>query len=75
MVKTYESSFPPSPNSDKISVSFDTLNNTDLFLQSHGSLVDKTDLLALYLSGTYRHRTGTRTPSCKAPRQLTIYTE
>ena len=70
MVKTYESSFPPSPNLDKISVSFDTLNNTYLFLQSHGSLVDKTDLLALYLSGTV-----TRTPCCQVPQQPTIYTE
>ena len=30
--------------------------------------------LALYLSGTYCHKTGTRLPSCVTPRQLTIYT-
>ena len=36
MVKTYESRFPPSPNFDKITVCFDKLNNTDLFLQIHG---------------------------------------
>ena len=30
--------------------------------------------LALYLSGTYCHKTGTRTPSCGSPRQPTIYT-
>ena len=34
----------------------------------------KTDLQALNLSGTYRHKTGTRTPSCTTPRELTIYT-
>ena len=32
MVKTYESEFPPSPNIDKVTVSFDKLNKTDLFL-------------------------------------------
>ena len=26
-----------------------------------------------YLSGTYRHKTGTRPPSCATPRQPTIY--
>ena len=35
--------------------------------------MDKTDLLALYLGGTYCHKTGTRPPSCQAPRQPTIY--
>ena len=30
-------------------------------------------LLALYLSGTYCQKTGTRPPSCAAPRQPTIY--
>ena len=35
--------------------------------------MNKTDLQALYLSGTYCHRTGTRPPSCAKPRQLTIY--
>ena len=33
MVKTYQSSFSPSPNFDKITVSFDTLYNTDLLCQ------------------------------------------
>ena len=36
MVKTYESTFPPSPNLDKSIVSFDKLNNTDLSLQIYG---------------------------------------
>ena len=35
MVKIYESRFPPSPNIGKVTVSFDKLNNTDLFLQIH----------------------------------------
>ena len=35
--------------------------------------VDITDLLALYLSGTYCHTTGTRPPSCFTPRQPTIH--
>ena len=34
--------------------------------------MNKKDLLALYLSGTYCHRTGTIPPSCVTPRQLTI---
>ena len=38
-----------------------------------GSLVNKRDALALYLSGTYCHRTGTRPTSCVTPRQPTIY--
>ena len=33
MVKTYESRFPPSPNLDKVTVSFDMLINTDLYLR------------------------------------------
>ena len=36
MVKTFESRIPPSPNLDKATVSFDKLNNTDLFLLIHG---------------------------------------
>ena len=35
---------------------------------NEGSLVNKTDLQALYLSGTYCHMTG-----CVTPRQRTIY--
>ena len=35
MVKTYESRFPPSPNLGKVTVSFDKLNNSYLFLQIH----------------------------------------
>ena len=34
--KIYESGFPPSPNFDKVTVCFDKLNNTDLFLQILG---------------------------------------
>ena len=41
-------------------------------LSTEESLVKKRDLLALYLSGTYCHKTGTRPPSCVAPRQPTI---
>ena len=36
MVKTCESWIPPSPNLDKVTVSFDKLNNTDLFPSRHG---------------------------------------
>ena len=39
-----------------------------------GLLVNKRDLLALYLSGTYCHRTDMRPPSCVTPRQPTIHT-
>ena len=35
-----------------------------LLLITEGSLVNKRDLLALYLSGTYCHKTGIRPPSC-----------
>ena len=35
MVKTYESRFPPSPDLDKVTVSFEKLNNTDLFPSTH----------------------------------------
>ena len=50
------------------------LINKCSFLSTEGSLVNKRDLLALYLSGTYCHKTVTRSPSCVTPRQLTIYT-
>ena len=33
MVKTYEPRISPSSNLDKVTVSFDKLNNTNLFLQ------------------------------------------
>ena len=42
MAKTYEFRFPPSPNLDKITLSFDKLNNTDLFLQIHGVYKENT---------------------------------
>ena len=32
MVKTIQSSFPPSPNFDRVTESFDKLNNTDILL-------------------------------------------
>ena len=35
MVKTIQSSFPSYPNFDRITVSFDKLNNTDLFHHIH----------------------------------------
>ena len=31
--------------------------------------------IALYLSGTYCHKTGTKPPSCQTPQQPTIYSE
>ena len=37
-------------------------------LSTEGSLVNETHLLALYLSGTYCHKTGTRPPSFVTPR-------
>ena len=36
MVKTIQTSFPPSPNFDRITVSFDKLNDTDIFIQCNG---------------------------------------
>ena len=36
MVKTYKTRCPPSPNLDRVTVSFNKLNNIDLFLQIHG---------------------------------------
>ena len=38
MVKTYESIIPPSFNLDKVTVSFDKLNNTDLISVFNGTL-------------------------------------
>ena len=38
-----------------------------------GFFTDKTDQQALYLSGTYCHKTGTRLPSCQSPRQPTMF--
>ena len=40
MVKTNESKFQPSPNLDKVTISFDKLNITDLFLQIQELYVD-----------------------------------
>ena len=40
-------------------------------LSTEGLLVNKRDLLAIYHSGTYCHKTGTRPPSCVTPRQPT----
>ena len=37
MVQTYEFRFPPSPNLEKVTVTFDKLNNTDL--SSRGGFV------------------------------------
>ena len=46
-----------------------------LFLLSmEGSLVNKRDLLALYLSGTHCYKTRTRPLSCATPRQPTMFT-
>ena len=41
MVKTYESRIPPSPNLDKVTVSFEKLINTDLFVQRQGVYIEK----------------------------------
>ena len=41
-------------------------------LVSGNLLVNKTDLQALYLSGTYYHKTGTRPSSSVIPQKLTI---
>ena len=41
MVKTYESRIPPSTNLDKVTLSFDKLNNPDLFHQIHGVYLAK----------------------------------
>ena len=51
------------------------VNPVFFILTMEGSLVNKTDLQALYLSGTYCHKTGTRPPSCKhVDNRLYIYT-
>ena len=42
-------------------------------LSTEGSLVNQRDLLALYLSGNYCHKIGTRPPSCVIPPQPTLY--
>ena len=42
-------------------------------LLMEGSLVNKADLQALNLSGTYCDKTGLGPPSCAKPRQLSIY--
>ena len=39
------------------------------------SLVTKRDLLALYFSGTYCHKTGSIPPGCVTPRQPTKYSK
>ena len=44
MVTTYESRFPPSPNLDKVTRSFDKLNNTNLFHQIHGVYIVNTSI-------------------------------
>ena len=46
MVKTYESRIPPSPNLDKVTVSFDKLNNTDSFLHIH-----RVDIVHTFIKG------------------------
>ena len=44
-----------------------------ILVQSQYNGVNKRDLLALYLSRTYCHMTGTRHLSCATPQQWTIY--
>ena len=51
------------------------LGNKHMFflILTEGSLVNKRDLLALYLSGTSCHKTSTRPHSCVTPRQPSIH--
>ena len=42
---------------------------------SENLLVNKTDLQAFNLSGTYSHRTGKRSPSCNMPENQQYMTE
>ena len=49
MVKTYESRFPPSPNLDKVTLTFDKLNNTDLFLQ-----IQEVYIVQTFIKGTHK---------------------
>ena len=57
MVRTKESRFPPSPNVDKATVSFNKLNNTDLFLPIHGVYIVNTRTLKVHtrLTGPTRY--------------------
>ena len=48
-VWTYESRIPPSPNLEKVTVSFDKLNNTDLFHQIFGVYIVQT-----FCQGTHK---------------------
>ena len=50
-----------------------TASTRVLSLLTKGSLVNKMDLQALYLSWTYCHKTSTRLPSCAKPQQPSIY--
>ena len=49
MVNTYESRFPPSHNLNKVTVSFDKLNNTDLYLHLHGVYI-----VHAFIKGTHK---------------------
>ena len=53
----------------KVTIKVRTLSNkTESRLRHEKGLVQSnTDLQALYLSGTYCHKTGTRPPSCTLP--------
>ena len=55
MVKTCESRLLPSPNLDKVTVSFDKLNNADLFLQIHGVYIVHTLYYIKWTSGKISH--------------------
>ena len=56
-----------------ITIQCNVLTSKQVFflLLMEGSLVNKRDLLALYTSGIYCHKTGTRSPSYATPRQPT----
>ena len=52
MVETCESWIPPSPNLDKVTVSFDKLNNTDIFHQIHGVYIVHTFCRGTHIDGS-----------------------
>ena len=59
-------------NSETMCVNF--FSPAFFLLLTEGSLVNKNDLQALYLSGTYCQKPGIRPPSCQTFQQPTMYT-
>ena len=62
MVKTYESRILHAPNLDKVAVSFDKLNITDLFHQIH-----EVYLVHLFCIGTYKIKITITLVNCLQP--------